>query len=152
MAQEVLRTDFTVVPPKPELLTQEQLLRVLEMQDLISSWLKDVAAHAQKLLESGESLPGWKLVQKKSNRKWKDEKEAITQLLKWEKVLGIFEKALKSPAKIEKALKTKGLQDQIDLAALVEKPDTGLTIAPASDRRPAAAPKLPQFEAIPEEW
>lgn len=123
------------VMPVVEKLTMDQLTGVLMYADQISSWLKSVEAYAYALLSRGESVPGYKLVKKKSNRKWINEEEAISELslyLMDEDYLTPQE--LKSPAQVEKALKKK---EKDLIKKYIEQPDTGNTIAEDSDPRDA---------------
>lgn len=119
--------DFqTVELPAPERLQTVDLVRVLQSAELLKKWLGAVEAFAQDRMEKGDHFPGFKLVRKRSNRKWRDGAE--------EALAGqpVFETVLLSPAKAEKV---KGLK--IDLSQWIEKPEGGLTIAPESDRRDA---------------
>lgn len=121
--------------PKAELLSINQLIGVLTYADQISSWLKTVEAHALALMSHGDKIPGFKLVKKKANRRWKNEDEAREQLSLYmsdEEMLTPRE--LKSPAQIEKSLKKK---ERDLLKPFIEVPDTGVTIAEESDPRDA---------------
>lgn len=60
----------------PDLMTPEQIARVLAVRDLIESALADVAAEALQRMESGKKIPGFKLVRGRSTRKWADGSEA----------------------------------------------------------------------------
>jgi hypothetical protein len=93
---------------------------------LLKKWLNAVEVFAQDRMEKGESFPGFKLVRKRANRRWKEGAE--------EALAGqpVFETVLLSPVRAEKV---KGLK--IDLSQWIEKPEGGLTIAPESDRREA---------------
>lgn len=148
-AMEVAKTDFQAIPlPSPDHLSEGDLLKVLASADLLKTWLGEVFAHAQKILEGGGNLPGWKLVQKKTNRQWTDEREVVKALYpKYKAVLEVYDKKIKSVAQLERLIKQKGLD--VDLSPLVEKPEGGLTLAPESDRRPAVTPAMsPEFIPI----
>lgn len=121
----------------PDAMTLEQIVKVLKYSDLISDWLKAVEAHALLLAEHGESIPGFKLVKKKANRKWIGEDEEVAEKL------GLFlpddkvwSKKLLSPAQVEKLVK--GKEKKI-IEDLYETPDSGNTLAPEYDKRPAIA-------------
>lgn len=121
------QADFqTVELPPPERLQKSDLIRVLQSAELLRKWLNSVEAFVQDRLEKGENYPGFKLVRKRANRRWK---EGAAEALQGQPV---FETVLLSPAKAEKV---KGLT--IDLAPLIERTEGELTIAPESDRREA---------------
>lgn len=138
VACEVANTDFKdPVLPAPENLTPQDIVKVMRVSEMIAKWATGVTAHAQSLMEKGMELPGFKLVQKKANRRWVDDRAASEVLLR---VLGdkdSYTRKLVSPAQAEKAFKKRGtkLPEHIWL-----KPDTGLTIADESDRRKAVLP------------
>ena len=135
-ALEVAKAEFNKpVFPEPKTLTVEEISKALTFAEMMSNWLKGVKAYAQGVLESGEEVPGFKLVAKRSNRKWVSDEEAEELLINF---IGedAYEKKLLSVAKAEKALKNNGL-DISDIEDLWEKPDNGLVIAPVSDKRTA---------------
>ena len=120
-------------PPAPETLSLDAIREILGAKDRIESWLAGVQAYAQGRLEAGAEIPGWKLVAKRSIRKWKDEAETKRVLAP---LLG--EKLYKPAELISPTKATEILKD--DLAELIVKPDNGVTMAPESDRRPALPP------------
>ena len=147
-ALALAQTEFSnPVLPAPHELTPDQIVKIMNVADVISSWADEVRAYAQKQMELGVQLPGWKLVAKKSNRGWRDELEAAAVL---EKIFGenAYEKKLLSVAKAEDALglRMKKADAKKQLEPLWEKPDAGLTIAPVTDKRPALpAPGVMDF-------
>lgn len=121
----------------PNTLTPLQMRRLLDAIPMIDAWLKSVEAHAEACAMRGEEILGYKLVQKRSNRKWADE-------TKTEDVLRIYSsdiyapRKLLSPAQMEKAL---GKEYKREIEQLTVKPDAGLTLVPESDKREAVAPQ-----------
>lgn len=111
------------------------LAETLAWLPVLEGWIKNVREFAYKEAESGNTIPGWKLVAKRANRKWRDE-IAATQALR---SLGLGEPELyplpklNSPAAIEKLLAKK---DRGVLETLVVKESSGHTLAPESDPRP----------------
>lgn len=143
LAMEVAKTDFdTYTPPSPDSLTTEEMVKVLAVSSNLQSWLKDVEKHAISLLDRGEEVPGFKLVEGRSNRQWVDE-EAADKYLRG-KGLKVDERAPRkfvSPYAAEKALKKAGLLDSAQkLEELIEKPQGKPTLAPVDDKRPALPP------------
>ena len=57
-------------------LSAEELAAVLGKLPVIESWIAGVRSRAQELLEKGEAVPGWKLVEGRSTRKIYKEAEA----------------------------------------------------------------------------
>jgi hypothetical protein len=111
-----------------------QLAQMLEQAPLIEAYLADVRALALLMLEEGQRVPGFKLVQKRATRQWIDASEAKAALSR----LGLddtelTETKLVSPAQAEKALKKRKIELPDDLVVAVS---TGTTLAPESDPRP----------------
>ena len=108
----------------------------LDQADLIEQWLADLRGLAHAMIETGTSVPGWKLVPKRATRQWVDENVAHESLqeagLEEE---DLYVSKLVSPAQAEKALKkTKQvLPDGLTVAV-----SSGNTLAPESDPRPSA--------------
>jgi hypothetical protein len=107
----------------------------LATADLVEKWIGDLRDLAHQILESGEPVPGYKLVAKRAVRQWVDEDKAYFALSK----LGVdrselVETALLSPAKVEKILKKSKLSLPDDIVVAVS---SGTTIAPESDLRSA---------------
>jgi hypothetical protein len=109
--------------------------RYLANADLLEQWITDLRVLAFEMLNAGASVPGYKLVAKKGRRQWVDEFDARGALL----ALGVNEDdvmdapALKSPAQVEKVLKSHKLALPDDLVASIS---SGSTLAPESDPRP----------------
>lgn len=117
-------------------LTPEELATLLAKADVIETAMKAVREHAMRLLQIGHEVPGWKLVEGRRNRVWKDEAAAVQTLT----MLGysaddIAPRKILSPAQTEKLLKDKKV-----MASLVETPSGKATLAPADDKRPALTP------------
>jgi hypothetical protein len=64
------RQSFSLL--KPELLTTDQVVAVLERADLAMAWLSDVKDFALKAAKDGTSFTGFKLVEGRSNRRYID--------------------------------------------------------------------------------
>ena len=99
--------------------------------DLLEDWIKDLRALAMTMMENGAKVPGYKLVAKRSVRKWLDESKAADALA----ALGVdpMKQELVSPAQAEKLLKPLKQALPDDLVASVS---SGTTFAPESDPRP----------------
>jgi len=150
-ATEVTLAAFPEVePPAPETLTPGDLAVVLAAKDGLSAWLAAVEAHARGLLERGEDVPGFKLVEgRKGHRKWADEEAADKWLARRKlKVAERYKRSLVSPAQAEKLMKQAGTQLPDDL---VTQADGKRKIAPAGDSRPALPPaaSVDAFGVVP---
>jgi len=111
--------------------------------DLLEDWIKDLRALAHQMLDSGTSVPGYKLVAKRGIRQWVDEAKAANALLE----LGVppyKEPEVISPAVAEKALKKSKLALPDDLVVSVS---SGTTLAVESDPRPAVLQISSQLRA-----
>ena len=102
---------------------------------MLDSWVRAVEEHALARLRAGERIPGWKLVDKRAARKWKEDRVIAPELSK----LGltaeqIWVTELRSPAAVEKFLPAPRRKE---LVPLIDKVSSGTTIAPESDKRPA---------------
>lgn len=150
-ALAVAKTEFAQVEyalPRPDDMTADDLIKVMEVADMISAWTGSVFAYIQEQALAGRKFPGYKLVAKKTNRAWKDVEEAELDLCG---VLGegAYEKKLLSVAKAEKAIKAIGQSAEVILSNLVEKPVGEPTLVKESDKRQElnVAPALDAFWA-----
>lgn len=143
--------------PQPGNLTPEQLGVVLDRMALLEAWVKAVEMHALERALGGATIPGYKVVQKRSNRKLKD--DVTVAKLARALILSpaqITETEVKSPAKLEAEIK-KVFGDDAErkaralakLESHVEKPDAGVTLAKESDRRPAVVSAALDFQSVP---
>ncbi|MBO7275514.1 MAG: DUF2800 domain-containing protein [Clostridia bacterium] len=118
-------------------LAPHEVAEVLAMEPLISLWLKRVKAQALDTLLDGGEVPGWKVVEGRSSREWKNEMLVIDTLV----VDGGYSKEqitkteLLSPAAMEKALGKKKVAELLD--GLIDRSPGAPTVVPATDKRPA---------------
>lgn len=128
-----LPADAIPAPPTAE--EPDRLARALQAAPLIDSWVKAVQTVAQQVAEGGGHLPGFKLVRKRAVRRWKDAADVERRLRNKKRVSvkDIYDRKLKSPAKLEK-VETIGKEWVQEHA---EKPPGGLTLAPLEDKRKA---------------
>lgn len=123
------------VQKDPHGMTAVELGRNLEIAEQAIKWGQDMFSFAQAQAEQGACPIGWKLVQKRSVRQWKNPAEAEA-ILKHARVRAgqMYDKKLKSPTQIEKV--NKKLYSN-KLADLVESHSSGVTLVRDSDKRPA---------------
>jgi len=110
-------------------LDKQQISIYLQQADLLDSWIAGLRELAQRALDNGQVIPGYKLVAKRGTRKWLDEDKARVALVE----AGLKDPdvvTLVSPAVAEKKLKK--LPDGLTVSV-----SSGNTLAPDSDPRPA---------------
>jgi hypothetical protein len=149
-AQALAQIEFAnaeAEPPAPASLPLETVLQILEHKDVLIKWLASIDAFVHGKLERGESVPGWKLVPRRAMRRWRDAQE-VAQWLE----LGGYppseyktEPELKSPAQIEKMMKTHGEKKPEIPEVYIIKESSGTTLAPEYDDRPAIAGGVNDF-------
>jgi hypothetical protein len=121
-----------------------KLAAALAMIPELETRIEAVRKLAYAELTAGRSVPGWKLVQKRATRKWRDEDGAAAVLRDIE---GIYtEPKLKSPAQIETLLGGKKRASLL-IGDHVIAESSGTALAPESDPRPAVVGLLEFFES-----
>lgn len=117
---------------KLEALPADQIAAILEQAPLVEDFIASVRALAHQMLEEGQPMPGWKLVNKRATRQWTDANKAVAYLMQ----AGVdpFEEKIITPAVAEKLLKKAKANLPDDLVVAVS---SGSTLAPESDPRPA---------------
>lgn len=132
-----------VVDQLPVPTTDKELSKAMAWIPMIDGWCKTVAGEVERRLEAGEEIENYKLVRKRSNRKFDpelSEKELIAALIKAGR--GEAKKAdmvIMKPKTLT-ALDKLGPKMKAALVAgkgLTVKPEGGLTVAHESDKRPA---------------
>lgn len=135
-----------------------QLSKAMSWIPMIDSWVKSVNAEVERRLLAGETVENYKLVQKRSNRKFDpdlSEKELIAALIKAgrgeAKKADMVVQKPKTLTQLEK-LGPKMKAALVAGAGLTIKPEGGLTVAHVSDKR-AEAPLLlaNEFEGTEED-
>ena len=116
-------------------LSDDDILNVYEKADQIQDWLSSIKAYVLDEAIKGRNWDGFKLVEGRSNRKIKDEKEFKEALLE----RGLDESAitqtkLLSLTAIEKIVGKKVFAEE--LSDYVIKPQGAPTLVPLSDKRP----------------
>ena len=128
LAKQICQEDFDDMET-----TARDLTDKLAQADILEGWIKAVRSHAFERANDGETIPGYKLVEKRATRKWKHDAQAAA-VLKNHGIEPIIEKVI-SPAQAEKALGTGGKQIT---RSLVTSGSSGLLLVPDTDRRPPA--------------
>lgn len=133
-ADEMLALAQREFSTQPPFLTEQDLADLLPQLDRFSGWIKDVWEAAEQALVAGRAIPGWKLVEGRSVRKWRPdahfwlEKMLQADAFKPRELIGIPE--------AEKLLGKLAIEIP---AELITKPPGKPVIVPESDRRPAVS-------------
>lgn len=126
--------DVLVRLPAPGTCRDPQALALtLEAGLVLRNWLDAIEDQAFNLAKGGQTIPGFKLVEKRATRKWADEDHAEYAA----KELGLpsdtyAPRKLLSVAQMEKALKPKGKDALAYIAKFVTKESSGLKLVPSS--------------------
>lgn len=136
---DVAKADFSEVETElPVPTTSEELSRAMAWIPMIDSWVKSVNGEVQRRLEAGQEVANYKLVRKRSNRKYTpelSEEELIKELIK--KTRGECKKAdlvITKPKTLTQVEKL-GPKAKAAVAALTIKPEGGLTVTHVTDKR-----------------
>lgn len=120
--------------PAPAALTNAEIGTILPKLEMIGSYIKAVKAHAEAEIKAGRPVPGFKVVERRAHREWKDPLEAEAAAALLAKDPAIFElPELKSPAQIEKLVGKKKFKEH--LAQHTVKKSSGVVLVPESDSR-----------------
>ncbi len=119
----------------PALMTLDEIGQILTVAEQLAAWATDVAKYAFEAAKAGQRVPGWKLVEGRSNRTITNEDEAKAKLsekhepdkyLKTQELFGIGE--------LEKRIGKKELS--LLIGDLIVKPRGKPVLVPETDGRP----------------
>lgn len=122
--------------PEPATLSDEELGEWLQKLEGLAVYARDLEEYAQQALMEGRALPGWKLVQGRSTRKWTDQDAAFRQM----QADGIDEAMLytRTPITLTVAEKMIGKKKFAEtMSAFITRAPGAPKLAQASDPRPA---------------
>lgn len=122
--------------PQPATLSDEELGDWLQKLEGLAAYAKDLEEYAQQALMEGRTLPGWKLVQGRSTRKWTDQ-DAAFQKMEHD---GIDEAMLytRTPISLTAAEKMIGKKKFAEtMSAFITRAPGAPKLAKDSDPRPA---------------
>ena len=132
---------------EPTSMSDAQIVEILEAAPLLRQMIEGVEAEAQRRLEAGHNISGLKLVKGRGSRNWALPEDEMAEKLR---KMGlpkeaIYQTKLISPAQIEKVTwKKKDVDTRLSELQIkrlnteyIKKTDGKLTVALASDGRPA---------------
>lgn len=144
----------TDVLPEPKTFDTARLGQILQTGKILNDWLNQIQEYVEALVLAGTPVEGWKAVEKIGRAKWVAADEDVAGYV--DMMFGIDQDSIR-PRKLvtigefEKLMKAAGAtKAQIDDAKLLYtiKESSGLTLAPASDKRPAVNAVAAAFEAV----
>ena len=122
--------------PQPAALSDEELGEWLQKVEGLAAYARELEDYAQTALLDGRTLPGWKLVQGRSTRKWTDQDAAFRQM----EADGIDEAMLytRTPISLTPAEKMLGKKKFAEvMSAFITRAPGAPKLAKDSDPRPA---------------
>lgn len=143
---QVVFSDETGVEstPAPTYIPIKNLGVILDGCEKLEAWILKVREHAIHVLERGGSVDGFKLVAKRSPRRWMDAEKAEKKLTRELGDCVFAERKLLSPAQLEKVIKERWKEDSDIVGcgselieSLVTDESSGTTLVRESDKRPA---------------
>lgn len=133
-----------------EILSTEDAAVLLTRAAGMKAWLTALEERVKDACLKGADLPGWKIVEGRTKRRYTDEEEIAKRLkAKKYKVSEIYEKKLLGISKMEKLVGKKKLAEIC--GDLIEKPAGSPTLVPESDERPRWDPEESVKSAFDEE-
>ncbi len=143
-SKEIAAHEFSDNPKHlkhPDNMSPASIAATLQEISILKDWCKRFEEYAHDLATQGEKIPGWKLVEKRAIRKWKDA-ESIAAVL-----ADIYEldtsdiykpQEVNSPAQIERLMPGKNKTErQMVLEPLTVKNSSGAVLVPEHDIRPS---------------
>ncbi len=136
--------------PDPLILTPDEAGAILQRAGDLKTWLADLEALCMRTLYEGGSVEGWKLVEGRSTRRFKDELKVAEAMT----AAGIdptllYKRELITLTQMEKDFGKKTVAEI--LKDLIVKPEGKPTLAPEKDKRPAYKPAELLLNAFDEE-
>ena len=121
---------------KGPLLTDDEISDIIFSADEFKKWIKDIEAYTlDKAVNENKKWTGFKLVEGRSSRKYRDEEVVANTLLKAGfKECSIYSKNLLGITAMEKIVGKKKFNELLD--SLVFKPQGKLTLVSENDKRP----------------
>lgn len=133
--------------PEPTLAKIPSLSVWLDACDQLEAWIGKVREHAEHVLSRGIEVPGFKLVAKRSPRRWVDDGTLSDEAREKFGDKAFTEPKLLSPAQLEKAARsTQGIDEWVSARTTAES--SGTTLVRETDKRPAVRPMEKVFGTV----
>lgn len=130
-----------------DILEPEEISQVLQRGETLINWYEAVKAQALNSMLSGEKIPGFKLVESRSSRIWKDQDKALETLQEngIDKAI-IYDNVPKTLSQLEKLIGASKFDELV--GTYVEKPPGRPTLAPQTDKRQEISSAFIDFKMI----
>lgn len=132
------------VSDEPARMGLNYLAHCMASVELVEVWCKAIRARVERELLAGNTVDGWKLVQgRKGARKWQSDEAAEATLRKMKlRKEDMFDLKLISPTSAEKLHKSGvlGPRKWVTVQGLITQVEGSISVAPATDKRPAVTP------------
>lgn len=127
------------------ILSDEEVAELLEKAAGLASWYSDLQSYATEVLLAGGEMPGFKLVEGRSNRAFSNQDDAMRALLDaGYKEAVLYDRKPKTLTELEKLIGKKAFGEL--LSGFIIKPRGKPTLVPASDKREAYNLGAAEFE------
>jgi hypothetical protein len=136
---ESVTDDFAALVASEAGPTPELLGRYMDRVGMIEDWCKAVRAETERRLVQGLSVPGWKLVRgRQGDRNWVSAEDAEAKLKALKvKAADAYVRKVINPTAAERLLKKSNPAAWEKLQPLITRAEGKLSVAPATDPRPA---------------
>ena len=130
---------FKAFARMPAKISKEELSKLMMNFKDLDKYMKDMMDFASAQIQKGLGFPGWKMVNGRSIRKWKEDEDKTVMGLE---AIGIEtmecykDPEFKSPAQVEKVVGRK-VHATPEFKKLIIKPKGKATLVPDKDKRPA---------------
>jgi len=131
-------------------LSADEVGRILDQAPFFEGLFKDLRARAVKMLNRGDSVPGWKMVPGRNKRKWTGTDEEVIAGLKkcGLKQVEIFPPKTPTVPAVEPIIRGKTKKMQERFAAMYVSEPGNPVLAPEGDSRPSVGEAM--FDRVPE--
>ena len=139
--------DFAGLSGDNSLLTPEQMSEALKKGEMLVVWYDALKQQALDTLLGGTEIPGYKVVEGRSTRTWKDQDKALEALEAGgiEHAM-IYDSVPKTLAQLEKVIGAAKFKELV--GDLIIKPQGKPTLASASDKREVFNSAVADFAAV----
>lgn len=149
LRQSIRDGGFDIDPPAPGKLNTSELATIVKYRKAIEAWFKTVEVELWRRACEGQTVPGYKLVEGRSNRAWKSESAAERLLVnKGVDSTDLYTVKMVSPTQAESLLKNNGYKAKElpdILQKLVTKPPGKPSLVPLHDKRPPISATIRQM-------
>lgn len=142
---DVVEPTKEIVLPKPEGVKIQHLGRLLDAADKLDHWIGALRSQAYNTLYRGGKVSGYKLIAKRSTRKWSDVASAEKEARKKFGTKALTSPVLLSPAQLEKLAGKAWVNERTSNLS------SGFTLATASHKSPAVNPVAEEFSVVDED-